>query len=840
LKLFAQIILPISITQLTYLVPNNLEQAIKIGMRVEVPIGAKKIYCGIVFSLHNEEPADYKTKSIISILDTDPILNQKQLDYWQWMAHYYLCKIGDVMQAALPLGLKPDNNIHLSYNENYLGDFSELTDDEFTVAEALLSAKTLSYDDVIYILKSKYPNSKSTDLFGNIDVIENKTHSNSSILKITEELIKKNIIQREEKLAERFKPKLVAHISLAEQYWTDKKKLKELFEDLEKKSPRQVDTLLTFMSIIKGENDVIKATLKNNALVSDGAIQALISKNVFVQTNKEISRLKENELDLPTVFKLNIDQQEAIDKIENQFKNKKVVLLQGVTGSGKTLIYIELIKQAIEKGQQVLYLLPEIGLTEQTIKKFENHFDGIVGVYHSKYNNNIRVETWQGVLNEQIKLVVGARSSIFLPFKNLGLIIIDEEHDSSYKQYDSQPHFHARDSAIMMAQQFNAKVLLGSATPSLESYYNGINNKYGFVELDSRYGGMLMPKIYIVDAKDQIKMKLIKGSFSTDLLDAIKETIANKKQVILFQNRRGYSPSLFCGVCGWVPECNNCNVKLTYHKFSDTLHCHYCGFVRKLIKICPTCQSIAMRIQGFGTEKIEDELKLMLPQLRVARLDADAITTKNTHNKLLAQFENQEIDILIGTQMVTKGLDFEHVGLVGVMSADALLNFPDFRVSERAFQLLQQVSGRSGRKHQQGLVFIQALNTKSTALKYIKEGDQEGFYTQELLYRKQFKFPPFYRFILVTLKHAKLALVASAALTLSNSLKPFLDDKIIGPTEPGISRIKGLFLKQIMIKMELNNEIIEKTKALLVEQTSTLLQIKGYGRVIIDIDVDPQ
>ncbi|MEY2829599.1 MAG: primosomal protein, partial [Bacteroidota bacterium] len=648
-----------------------------------------------------------------------------------------------------------------------------------------------------------------------------------------------------------YKPRTETFISIHSRLVNDETLLQQVFQDLEKRAVKQSNTLLSYFMMIKKEEQVVESDeliwvnqteLIKKSASNSSVINALVDKEILQSKKMEVSRLKFKGGNNNT-YQFTKPQQLAFENLEKQLQQKDVVLLHGETGSGKTLLYVELIKQAISKGEQVLFLLPEITLTEHLINKLKHWLGEEIAVYHSRYNDNQRVEIWNAVMQKKYKVVVGARSAIFLPFSNLGLIIIDEEHDASFKQSQRQPHYHARDAAIYLAHIFKSKTILGSATPSLETWQNAYQQKYGLVKLKEKYGvadseKVKSTKIELVDLREANRMKTIKGSFSWRLFDAITETIAAKKQVLLFQNRRGYSPSLYCGVCGWVPECNNCSVKLTYHKYSDSLSCHYCNFTRRVVQSCPSCGESNMKIQGVGTEKVEDELKILLPKITVARMDADTVRGKEGHQRIMEKFERAEIDVLVGTQMITKGLDFENIGLVGVLSADALMSFPDFRVNERAYQLLHQVSGRTGRKNNNGKVIIQALNTSHSILHWFLKQDIDAYYDEELKFRQLLLFPPFVRLIHIQIKHKNLQTAIDAANWLQQKLFPALGKFVLGPSKPAIDRVKNYYIRELLIKVTKSNNNLKETKALLNQNLKELPTIKGYSQVIIDVDVD--
>jgi primosomal protein N' (replication factor Y) len=658
-----------------------------------------------------------------------------------------------------------------------------------------------------------------------------------SAWKIVNSLIDKKLVSVYENLYENYKPKKENFVFLTVQYQQEDQ-LKTLFEILEK-APKQLHLLLTYLHLVKTEKNVLQADLLKHSNASQPQLKALCEKGVFEVKKLEVDRLQteyKGELIENVLSKI---QQKAYEEIQSGFAEKKPVLLKGITGSGKTHIYFQLIKDCIQQGKQALYLLPEIALTTQIIRKLRATFGDKIGIYHSRFSNNERVEVWQKIQHQQYDVVIGARSALLLPFANLGLIIVDEEHDTSYKQQDPAPRYHARDSAIYLAYQSEANIVLGSATPSVESYYNAKQNKYKLVELGARFGEGKLPPIHFIDAKKEQVEKRMKGIFSQTMIDEIQKTIQAKKQVILFQNRRGYSPFLQCTTCGWVPQCKYCDVSLTYHKVTDQLHCHYCGSKSPVIKICLACGGNRILAKSFGTEKIEEEIKQQFPNARVQRFDWDAMRTKNKYQEIIRQFEKQEIDILVGTQMVVKGLDFEHVNLVGVLSADSLLSYPDFRVNERVFQLLEQVSGRAGRKDGDGNVFIQAYKVNNPTLLKVQEHDFENFFLKELEGRKDFQYPPYTRIIKITLKHRDQKTVLDAAQKLGLDLAELPKTILFGPAEPPIARVRNLFIQEILLKINRDSDHVKQIKSTLKEKISMLNITKNFSTVNVQVDVDP-
>lgn len=658
-----------------------------------------------------------------------------------------------------------------------------------------------------------------------------------SAWKIVNSLIDKKLVSVYENLYENYKPKKENFIFLVDEYQPEEK-LKLLFEILEK-APKQLHLLLTYLHLVKTEKNVLQADLLKHANASQPQLKALCEKGIFEVKKLEVDRLQTEYKGELIENVLSEIQQKAYEEIQLGFAEKKPVLLKGITGSGKTHIYFQLIKDCIQQGKQALYLLPEIALTTQIIRKLRATFGDKIGIYHSRFSNNERVEVWQKIQHQKYDVVIGARSALMLPFAHLGLIIVDEEHDTSYKQQDPAPRYHARDSAIYLANQAEANIVLGSATPSVESYYNAKQNKYKLVELAARFGEGKLPAIHFIDSKKEQVEKRMKGIFSQTLIDEIQKSIQAKKQVILFQNRRGYSPFLQCTTCGWVPQCKYCDVSLTYHKVTDQLHCHYCGSKSPIIKICLACGGNRILAKSFGTEKIEEEIKQQFPNARVQRFDWDAMRTKNKYQEIIRLFEKQEIDILVGTQMVVKGLDFEHVNLVGVLNADSLLSYPDFRVNERVFQLLEQVSGRAGRKDGDGNVFIQAYKVNNPTLLKVQEHDFENFFLEELAGRKDFQYPPFTRLIKITLKHRDQKTVLDAAQKLGLDLAELPKTILFGPAEPPIARVRNLFIQEILLKINRDSEHVKLIKSVLKEKISMLNITKNFSTVNVQVDVDP-
>ena len=659
----------------------------------------------------------------------------------------------------------------------------------------------------------------------------------SSATQVISSLLDKGLISVYEHLNENYQAKKEKYVFLSVQF-QDEEQLKSVFNQLEK-APKQLDILLAYLHLQQTEKDVVQAALLKQADASQSQLKALVEKGIFYIKLIEVDRIQFDTIEALQENRLSDAQQKSYEEIQGGFAKQQPVLLKGITGSGKTHIYFKLIEECIAQGKQALYLLPEIALTAQIIRKLRSVFGNRIGIYHSRFSNNERVEVWKKIQNKQCDVIIGARSALLLPFENLGLIIVDEEHDSSYKQQEPAPRYHARDSAIYLAYQCKATIVLGSATPSVESYYNCEQGKFKLVELTERFGSASLPSIRLVDMKAEQVNKTQKGIFSASLIAAIKESIENKKQVILFQNRRGYSPFVMCSSCGWVPHCKYCDVSLTYHKHTDQLHCHYCGSKSPYIKICVACGNNKIISKSYGTEKIEDDIKQVFPNARVQRFDWDALRIKNKYNEVIRQFEKQEIDILVGTQMVVKGLDFEHVNLVGVLSADSLLSFPDFRVNERTFQLLEQVGGRAGRKDHLGKVMIQLFRTNDPTILQVQTHDYKGFYQHEVASRREFQYPPFTRLIRITLKHRNQETVSLAAQKLANDLANLPKTILFGPAEPPIARIRNQYLQEILLKINRDTDVTNQIKSFVKDKIAMLTATRNLTTVFVVLDVDP-
>jgi primosomal protein N' (replication factor Y) (superfamily II helicase) len=811
-KYWVDVILPLALPQVyTYALPTEMYREDLVGCRVEVAFGGNKKYAGIVKTVHTVKPA-FATKAILSVLDDEPLLYKPQLAFWQWLANYYMCSEGEVMAAALPANFKLSSETTLIFNEAYGEDFTNLSHNEYLVAEALLIRKELNLTEIQQILDAK------------------------QVYSVVKKIVEKNVAYIKEELAERYTVKKENFVILQPQYVHNEDALADLLNNW-KGAPKQLDLLLAYLHIYKTEGEVTQPAILKKTGATAAQLKGLADKKIIIIEKRSTDRIQQLPKEINIDFTLSPAQTDALAAVQQSFAAKNTCLLHGVTGSGKTQIYIKLIEQYFKAGKQVLYLLPEIALTAQIIRRLQKHFGGNIAIYHSKFNNNERIELWNKVRTGEIKILLGARSALFLPFSNLGFVIIDEEHDSSFKQQDPAPRYHARDAAIYYASQYNAKVLLGSATPSLESYYNCVNNKYGLVKLNERFGNIKLPDIEIIN-NHQVAQKG-KVMISPQLKEAIEKTIAANKQVILFQNRRGYNPYIICGTCGHLPQCVHCDVSLTLHKHSNKLHCHYCGSTYAKINACPACGTNNWLEKNFGTEKIEEQLEEDFKQSKIARMDVDSVRGKNAHDSLINLFEQHRLDILVGTQMVVKGLDFENVQLVGVLDADGLLNFTDFRANERAFQLMEQVSGRAGRKHEQGKVLIQALNVQHHILELVKAHNYEKMYDIEIEKRHEFFYPPYSRLVIITLKHSEQQKVVDAANQLTNLLSQDLKKFISGPASPVIGRLRNQYLMEIMIKLPKETGMAINYRKVIFNHISLLKANKTYRAVDIVINVDP-
>ena len=815
MQFFVEVILPLSLAKtFTYSISEAEFNYIKKGMRVAVPFGKSKIYTALVIELHQNSPTLYEAKEIHQILDEKPLITEIQIAHWQWIASYYMCAIGDVYRGAIPSALLLESETVISQKQDVFVDESQLSDDEFLIYQALQQQSSLKVQDIIAILNKK------------------------NIFPILQKLIDKNILVLQEEMLENYKPKLVRYVRLNAKFDSNEG-LGELLETL-KNATKQKEIVLTYFQLSATEKKPITVKkLTETAHSTSAIVKALIDKEIFeeyyLQEDRENYKGKSSENQL----NLSVTQQTAFEAIQENLKLKEVCLLHGVTSSGKTEIYTKLIEEYIATGKQVLYLLPEIALTTQLVGRLRAHFGNKVAVFHSKYSNNERVEVWNQVLenSEKAQIVIGARSALFLPFQDLGFIIVDEEHEQTYKQVDPAPRYHARDAAVVLANLQKAKVLLGSATPCMETYYNAKSGKYGFVEIFERYGNVLMPEIELVDLKDKYFRKKMVGHFSDVLIEEITNVLALGEQVILFQNRRGYSPLLECMTCGHVPQCQQCDVSLTYHKHKNQLRCHYCGYSIAKPANCHACSSVDLTTKGFGTEQIQQELVELFPSHKIGRMDQDTTRGKFGFEKIIDSFKNREIDILVGTQMLGKGLDFDNVTLVGIMNADNMLYHPDFRAFERSFQMMTQVSGRSGRSEKQGKVIIQTYSPLHNTIQQVTNNDYVGMYNEQLYERQIYKYPPYFKLVKLTLKHRDFDKLKQGSMWLYQVMQQNLPMPVLGPEEPPISRIRNEYIRTIMVKIPMNISV-GNTKKTIQKMLNSFEAVPTYRSIRVILNVD--
>lgn len=812
---FIEVILPLALPKsFTYAVTAAEYDFIKKGMRVAVPFGRNKIYTGLVTGLHQNPPQLYQAKEIHQILDDFPLVTEIQIKHWEWIAGYYMCSIGEVYKSAMPSGYLLESETIITSRNDFNASEQELSDEEYLIYEALQTQSALKVQEVVSILNKK------------------------TILPVINRLIAKNAVSLQEEISEKYKPKTIRYIRLQDEF-LQQDRLNELIEVLSR-AQKQREAVLHYFQLQASERKPVTVKRFMEASGATGAvIKSLIDKEIFEEYYLEEDRVQfEKEGDAS--FYLSEKQQAAFDDIKQNFEKHQVTLLHGITSSGKTEIYIKLIEEFINSGKQVLYLLPEIALTTQLVVRLTAYFGNQVAVFHSKYSNNERIETWQQTLegSDKAKVIIGARSALFLPFQDLGLIVIDEEHEQTFKQQDPAPRYHARDAAIILAGMFDAKVLLGSATPGIETYYNATGGKYGYVQLTERYGNVMPPDIVLVDLKDKYKRKRMTGHFSDTLIEAIAEALSEGRQVILFQNRRGFSPWVECMTCGHVPQCPQCDVSLTYYKYKNQLRCHYCGYNIANPSHCHQCHSADLSTKGFGTEQIEMELKSLFPEKNTWRMDQDTTRGKFGYEKIIDAFKNREIDILVGTQMLAKGLHFDNVNLVGILNADNMLYQPDFRAFERAYQMMVQVAGRAGRKDVRGKVLIQTYNPLHNIIQQVTNNDYLAMYKEQVYERHNFKYPPFYRMIKLTLKHKDYEKLKDGSMWVYNVLSQNLQMPVLGPEEPAISRIRNEYIRTIMIKLPLGNSIGGTKKAVL-RILDSFDAVPQYKSVKISINVDP-
>ena len=816
---YVDVILPLPLANtFTYSVPDEWADMVRIGMRVVVPFGKKKMYTAVIYVIHSVTPTIYEAKDILCLLDNEPILRHPQLKFWDWVSSYYQAFLGDVYQAAVPAGLKLESETQVRINPDYEAE-TLLSEKEQKLLDALSDGKTTTVTEL------------------------NKITEMRDTLPTLKQLLEKGAVEISEELTEKFRAKTDTFVRLTEEA-IQEENLRKLFEDLSR-AKKQLDMLMMYIDLSKcliplKKREVSRKELLERSGASPAVLNGLVERGAMETYSKEIGRLAVSEIQTSEQYPLNEFQQKAYAEIEKQFIEKQVVLLHGVTSSGKTELYIQLINKVLAEGKQVLYLVPEIALTTQLTTRLKRVFGRKLGVYHSKFSDAERVEIWNNVLNDKTyDVIIGVRSSIFLPFRQLGLVIVDEEHESSYKQYDPAPRYHARNAAIVLASMHGAKTLLGTATPAVETYHNALTGKFGLVELNERHQEMAMPEILVVDSKEAYRKKQMESHFTPLLLEKIAKALQNKEQVILFQNRRGYAPYIECKACAYVPHCKNCDVSLTVHKVFNTLTCHYCGYTEAIPNICPACGTPGtLATKGFGTEKIEDEIKLIFPEARVSRMDLDTTRSKKSYEKIITDFEQQKVDILIGTQMVSKGLDFERVSLVGILNADNMLNFPDFRAHERAYQLMAQVSGRAGRKNKRGTVVLQTSSPEHVVIGQVIRNDYKAMFTTQCEERKLFKYPPYFRMIQIVLRHRDPKVLNQAANKMATDLRAVFGARILGPNVPSVSRIQNMYIKHILLKFEVEASA-DRAKELLRQIADQVIAQPQFKALWVNLDVDP-
>ncbi|NAY90659.1 primosomal protein N' [Muricauda sp. JGD-17] len=816
MEYFLDVVLPIPLERLfTYKISQEEAAILQPGMRVAVPFGKSKIYTALAYHVHSNPPIAYEAKEIYQVLDEREVVTQNQIKHWEWIAQYYMCTLGEVVRSVLPSAfLLESETLILSNKETEINEM-ELRDDEFLVYEALQHQTVLRIAEIS-------------------DIVDKK-----NVLSLINALVAKGVVLQKETLYEKYKPKLIRYVKLAAEF-EDETKLESLLNNFTR-APKQSQVVLSLFQLqARTKKPVPIADLEKESKTSRAIIKALVDKGVLEEYRIRTDRIQyaEDSITFKNI-QLNEYQEKALSKVQQSFDQKKPILLHGVTSSGKTEVYVKLIQECLNEGKQALYLLPEIALTSQLINRLRDYFGNKVAVYHSKYSIHERVEVWNNVLSnaEKAQIVIGARSALFLPFSSLGLVVIDEEHESSFKQFDPAPRYHARDAALVLASSHGAHTILGSATPSIESMENAKKGKYGYASIDYRYGDVLMPEINLVDIKEATRKKRMKGHFSEKLIDAISEKLEDGEQIILFQNRRGFAPVVECTTCGHVAQCPNCDVSLTYHQHRNQLRCHYCGYHMALQQACLACGSATLDKKGFGTEQIQEELGQLFPEAKVGRMDLDTTRGKFAYEKIISAFESQEMDILVGTQMVTKGLDFRNVGLVGIMNADSMLNFPDYRAHEKSFQMLTQVSGRAGRTQKRGKVLIQTYNPYHQILQQVTTNNYDKMFEEQYYEREQFKYPPIVRIIKLTLKDKDFNKLNEAADWMATSLRNILNHQILGPEYPPIARIRRAYLKNILIKIP-RNQSLAKTKNSIKRIEKSFNAISKYKSVRLVYNVD--
>lgn len=825
MKTFVDVVLPLPLMgTFTYLLPDELSEKTTVGARVIVPFGKKKFYTAVVWQIHHRQPQEYQVKPVQELLDSYPILFDRQLDLWQWIADYYLCTIGDVYKAALPSGMKLESETVIVYNEDYEPD-TDLSERERIFLNALGREHEMTLQRLEKVCELK------------------------SVLPLARGLLEKGAVLIKEEVKRPYKPKTEVYVDLADACFSEEV-LHHCLDQLRRAAKQSavfakyLELSKTFRALELNDRSALVAVprkaLLEQAGVSPAVLSVLVERGFLRLYDREVGRLNSGTPEqLALLHTLTAAQNEAYEQVKQQFREKDVCLLHGVTSSGKTEIYMHLIRDVLNQGKQVLYLLPEIVLTTQLTERLRKVFGNRLGIYHSKFSDAERIEIWQKQLSDQpYDVLVGVRSSVFLPFRNLGLVLVDEEHEATFKQQDPAPRYHARNVALVLASLYGAKTLLGSATPSFESYYLARTGKYGFVRLATRYADVALPEIEVVDIRELQRKRRMSGPFSPQLLAEVRKALTNGEQAILFQNRRGFAPIVECAVCGWVPRCRNCDVSLTYHKGLNQLCCHYCGYTYQLPLHCPACESTDLIYRGFGTEKIEDQIKLLFPEARVARMDLDTTRTRTAYEKILGDFQAGHTNILIGTQMVTKGLDFDHVSVVGILNADAMLAVPDFRSYERGFQMMAQVAGRSGRRNKRGKVILQTKSPEAEIIRQVVRHDYLGHYLQQMEERRLFHYPPFCRLIYVYMKHRREDVVKDLSRQFSERLRQIFGSRVLGPDVPPVGRVQLLYIRKIVVKIELTDSLYKVREQLRAVQSSMLAQEK-FRSAQVYYDVDP-
>ncbi len=825
---YASLLLPLPLPGFfTYAVPEEMAETLKVGVRVVVQFGKKKLYTALVREIHEQKP-DIEVKEIISQMDAKPVVNAMQFEFWEWLAAYYLCTMGEVMNAALPPALKLSSESRIVLHPEFDKDYSKLNEREYRIISVLEQRSEISIGE-------------ASQIAGLLKVIP-----------LIHSLIEKNAVQVFEEVVKRYIPKTEKYYRLSATYQKDEQALNAILDYLEKRAPRQSEVMHAFLhhyaEVSEPDKGVSKSVLLEGLQQADAALRSLVDKGLLDEAEFKVSRLEVFEArQAVSEIQFSEHQQEALAGIHHFFANQTPVLLHGITSSGKTEIYIRLIDEVLKTGKQVLYLLPEIALTTQIINRLRKYFGDVVGVYHSRYGEAERAEVWNRVASwceprahdpVSHQVILGARSALLLPFSKLGLVIVDEEHDSSYKQYEPNPRYHARDAAIYLAQRHQSNILLGSATPALESYFNTKHGKYGLVKLNKRFGDLLLPETQVANIREATRLKQMKSHFSPLLLKALEQALENKEQVILFQNRRGFSLRMECTACQFIPECRHCDVTLIYHKREKHLRCHYCGYSEPVPQRCPKCGNPDLNLIGFGTEKVEEELALLYPEIRIARMDLDTTRSKHAHHRIITDFEERRVDVLTGTQMVTKGLDFDNVSLVGILNADNMISFPDFRSFERSYQMMAQVSGRAGRKHKQGKVIIQSRNPKHPVIGLVIENDYERMYELQIADRRKFNYPPYSRLVKISLKHKEPEPLNQAAAELARMLRKEFPKQILGPEYPMIPRIRNYYIKEILIKLR-RDATLAASKEKIRTMLSEFLKTTTHKKVRLVVDVDP-